>query len=145
MWNFSTLTLATDYRHFVAARAFQGLGYGFFFVPTSIIACLQLRPDQNNRASSLTNFFRNWGGSFGIALITTVAERRHQFHGTNVGSAISDTSQQFAARTHALTDYLVSKGFTCPDAALAAQAGLFQQLEHQVSFLAFMDCFRILA
>jgi hypothetical protein len=44
----------------------------------------------------------NWGGSFGIALITTVAECHQQFHQTNVGSAITATSQQFAARTHAL-------------------------------------------
>ena len=145
MWHYSTFTPATDYRHFVLARAFQGVGYGFFFVPISIIAYSQLRPDQNNRASSLTNFFRNWGGSFGIALMTTIAERRQQLHQTNVGSVISDSSQQFAARSHALADYLVSKGFTGPDAALAAQGGIFQQLQHQVSLLAFMDCFRILA
>ena len=145
MWHYSTLTPATDYRHFVLARAFQGLGYGFFFVPVSIISYSQLRPDQNNRASSLTNFFRNWGGSFGIALITTVSERRQQFHQTNIGSAISGTSQQLAARTQSLADYLVSKGFTGPDAAVAAQDGIFQQLQHQVSLLAFLDCFRILA
>ena len=42
-------------------------------------------------------------------------------------------------------DYLVRKGFTGPDAALVAQGGLFQQLQNQVSLLAFMDCFRILA
>jgi DHA2 family multidrug resistance protein len=94
--------LATDYRHYVLARAFQGLGYGFFFVSANIIAYSQLRPHQNNRASSLTNFFRNWGGSFGIALMTTVAERRQQFHQTNVGAAISATSQQFAERTRVL-------------------------------------------
>jgi DHA2 family multidrug resistance protein len=110
-----------------------------------MIAYSQLRPDQNNRASSLTNFFRNWGGSFGIALIMTVAERRQQFHQTNVGSAIGTTSQQVAESTHALADYLVSKGFTGPDADLAAQGRLFQQLQHQASLLAFVDCFRILA
>ncbi|HTP34433.1 MAG TPA: DHA2 family efflux MFS transporter permease subunit [Candidatus Acidoferrales bacterium] len=145
MWHYSTFTPATDYRHYVLGRAFQGLGYGFFFVSANIIAYSQLRPDQNNRASSLTNFFRNWGGSFGIALITTVAERRRQVHQANVGSSIAATSQQFAARAHALADYLVGKGFTGPDAAVAAQGGIFQQLQHQVSLLAFMDCFRVLA
>jgi len=111
----------------------------------SIIAYSQLTPDQNNRASSLTNFFRNWGGSFGIAMITTVADRRHEFHQTNVGSSIAATSGQFAERTQALADYLVGKGLTGPDAAAAAQGGIFQQLQHQVSLLAFMDCFRIIA
>jgi DHA2 family multidrug resistance protein len=145
MWHFSTFNLATDYRHFALARVFQGLGYGFFFVPVNIIAYSQLRPDQNNRASSLTNFFRNWGGSFGIALMTTVADRRHEFHQTNVGSAVASTSRQLAERVNALTSYLIAKGFTGPDAAAAAQGGLFQQLQRQVSLLAFMDCFRILA
>jgi DHA2 family multidrug resistance protein len=145
MWHYSTFTLATDYWHYALARIYQGLGYGFFFVPVSIIAYSQLTPDQNNRASSLTNFFRNWGGSFGIAMITTVADRRHEFHQTNVGSSIAATSGQFAERTQALADYLVGKGLTGPDAAAAAQGGIFQQLQHQVSLLAFMDCFRIIA
>lgn len=145
MWHFSTFSLATDYRHFALARAFQGLGYGFFFVPVNIIAYSQLRPDQNNRASSLTNFFRNWGGSFGIALITTAAERRSEFHQTNVGAAIGATSQQLAERANALTSYLISKGLTGPDASVAAQGSILQQLQHQVSLLAFMDCFRIIA
>ena len=145
MWYYSTFTLATDYRHYALARIFQGLGYGFFFVPLNIIAYSQLRPDQNNRASSLTNFFRNWGGSFGIALVTTVAERRQEFHQANIGSALADGSRQFAERARDLAQYLVGRGFTGPDAAAAAQAGVYQQLQHQVSLLAFMDCFRVIA
>jgi len=131
LWNYSTFTLATDYRHYALARAFQGLGYGFMFVSLNLIAYSHLRPEQNNRASSLTNFFRNWDGSFGIALVTTVAERRQQFHQTNVGATATASSQQFAERTHALAGYLVSKGFTGPDAALAAQGSALQQLQHQ--------------
>ena len=42
--------------------------------------------------------------SLGIAPITTVSERRQQFHQTNVGSAIATSSQQFAVRTQALAD-----------------------------------------
>jgi len=74
-----------------------------------------------------------------------VAKRRQQFHQTNVGATATASSQQFAERTHALAGYLVSKGFTGPDAALAAQGSVLKQLQHQVSLLAFMDCFRILA
>jgi DHA2 family multidrug resistance protein len=145
IWHYSTFTLATDYSHYAMARVYQGLGYGFFFVPVNIIAYSQLKPEQNNRASSLTNFFRNWGGSFGIALITTVSDRRHEFHQTNIGSAVTAGSQQLAEQTRNLTQYLVSKGFTGPDAAAAAQGNLYGQLQHQVNLLAFMDCFRIIA
>ncbi|HWB85677.1 MAG TPA: DHA2 family efflux MFS transporter permease subunit [Bryobacteraceae bacterium] len=145
MWNYSTFNLATDYRHYALARAYQGLGYGFFFVPVSMVAYSHLRPDQNNKASSLTNFFRNWGGSFGIAFITTAAQRRHEFHQTNLGAALGTTSQQLSERANALSHYLVQKGFTGPDAAAAAPAYIYQQFQHQVSLVAFMDCFRVIA
>jgi DHA2 family multidrug resistance protein len=145
MWYYSTFTLATDYSHYALARALQGLGYGFFFVPVNVLAYSQLRPDQNNRASSLTNLFRNWGGSFGIAFITTAAQRRDQFHQTNLGASIGATSQQLANRVHELTNYLVTKGFSGPDAAIAANGYLYQQLQHQVSLMSFMDCFRVIA
>ena len=145
MWHYSTFTLATDYRHYVLARALQGLGYGFFFVPVNVLAYSQLRPDQNNRASSLTNLFRNWGGSFGIAFITTAAERRHEFHQANLSAAIGSTSQQLSQQAGALANYLVQRGFTGADAGPAAQGYFYQQLQHQVSLLAFMDCFRVIA
>ena len=73
------------------------------------------------------------------------AERRHQFHQTNLGSAIGSTSQQLAGRFSELTNYLVTKGFSGPDAAAAAQGYLYHQLQHQVSLLSFMDCFRVIA
>jgi DHA2 family multidrug resistance protein len=145
MWYYSTFTLATDYSHYALARGLQGLGYGFFFVPASVLAYSQLRPDENNKASSLTNLFRNWGGSFGIAFITTAAERRHQFHQANLGSAIGATSQQLADRVTGLTNYLVTKGFSGPDAGTAAREYLHQQFQHQVSLLSFMDCFRVIS
>src|SRR6201981_3484141 len=114
MWYYSTFTLATDYRHYALARAYQGLGYGFFFVPVNVLAYSQLRPDQNNRASSLTNLFRNWGGSVGIAFMTTITERREQFHQSNLGSGLAASSQQLNSRLTELKKYLVSTGFSGP-------------------------------
>ncbi|HEY3739374.1 MAG TPA: DHA2 family efflux MFS transporter permease subunit [Bryobacteraceae bacterium] len=145
MWYYSSFNLATNYNHYALARIIQGVGYGFFFVPVNVIAYSQLSPDQNNKASSLTNLFRNWGGSFGIAFITTAAERRRDFHQTNIGGAVVSTSQQFTERIHSLTEYFIGKGFTGPDAANAAQGYLYHLLGRQVSLLAFMDCFRVIA
>ncbi|RRA49321.1 DHA2 family efflux MFS transporter permease subunit [Acidipila sp. EB88] len=142
--HYSRFTLQTDYSHYAWARALQGLGYAFFFVPLSVIAYSQLSPAQNNKASSLTNFFRNWGGSFGIALITTVSERRQSFHQARVGNnlpassgMLQDTIQQTAA-------YLQTHGFSHTDALTAAYARVNQQLHDQTLMLAFMDCFVIL-
>ncbi|HLJ90020.1 MAG TPA: DHA2 family efflux MFS transporter permease subunit [Candidatus Angelobacter sp.] len=145
MWYYSTFTLSTDYNHYALARVLQGLGYGFFFVPVNVLAYSQLRPDQNNRASSLTNLFRNWGGSFGIAFVTTMAERRRQFHQHSLEAAIGQTLTQIGGRIEGVANYLVSKGFSYADASTAAPGYFYRQLERQVSLLSFMDIFRAFA
>jgi DHA2 family multidrug resistance protein len=142
--HYSHFTLATDYSHYAWARALQGLGYAFFFVPLSIITYSQLRPDQNNRASSMTNFFRNWGGSFGIAFITTMTERRQNFHQNRVGSNLTVPLDKLHSAIQQTALYLQSHGFSPADAMRAASARYYQQLTAQTQLLAFMDCFHVI-
>src|SRR6201996_259222 len=144
MFVYSSMNLDTNGGHYLAIRALQGLGYGFFLVPASIIAYSQLRPDQNNKASSLTNLFRNWGGSFGIAFITTASERRANFHQMNLGSHLASSSQSLQQNSAGMVDYLMQHGFTSVDAGGASLGVVYQQLLHQSVFLAFMDCFRVI-
>jgi len=142
--HYSHFNLQTDYAHYAWARALQGLGYAFFFVPLTVVTYSQLRPDQNNKASSLTNFFRNWGGSFGIALITTMSERRQTLHQSRVGDTMVGSSgvvQQAIAQT---TAYLQVHGFSHVDAIRAATARVYEQLGAQTRLLGFMDCFFVL-
>jgi DHA2 family multidrug resistance protein len=139
--HYSRFTLQTDYAHYAWARALQGLGYAFFFVPLTMLAYSELKPDQNNRASSLTNFFRNWGGSFGIAFATTLAERRENLHQSNVGSWLNGSSFALQNAVQSTTAYLQTHGFSHADAAAAAYARIYGQLQAQSQLLAFMDCF----
>jgi DHA2 family multidrug resistance protein len=142
--HYSHFNLQTDYRHYALARALQGLGYAFFFVPLTVIAYSQLSPAQNNKASSLTNFFRNWGGSFGIALITTVSERRQNFHQARTGNNLAPSSTALQDNIHSTTAYLQAHGFSHADAVTAAYGRLYEQLHNQTLLLAFMDCFFII-
>jgi DHA2 family multidrug resistance protein len=142
--HYSHFNLDTDYKHYALARALQGLGYGFFFVPLSVIAYSQLSPAQNNKASSLTNFFRNWGGSFGIAFITTMSERRQNFHQERVGSNIAASNSSLQENIHQTAAYLQAHGFSPADAVTAAYGRVYDQLHAQTQLLAFMDCFHII-
>ncbi|HEY1985815.1 MAG TPA: DHA2 family efflux MFS transporter permease subunit [Terracidiphilus sp.] len=142
--HYSHFTLETDYAHYAWARALQGLGYAFFFVPLSVIAYSQLKPGENNKASSLTNFFRNWGGSFGIAFINTVAERRQNFHQSTVGGNLSPSAPALQEQVRQLAAYLQSHGFAAADAVSAAYARAYSQLHAQTQMLAFMDCFHVI-
>jgi MFS transporter, DHA2 family, multidrug resistance protein len=144
-FHYSHLTLDSDYNHYALARALQGLGYAFFFVPLTMLAYSNLRPDQNNRASSMTNFFRNWGGSFGIALTTTMADRREDFHQSVTGANLTASTGVLQQRASFTASFLETRGYSHPDAMHAAYARVYAQFQAQVRFLAFMDCFHILA
>jgi len=142
--HFGRMTLQADYSHYAWARAYQGLGYAFFFVPLTVIAYSQLTPAQNNKASSLTNFFRNWGGSFGIALATTVSERRQNFHQTALGGTIAGSSSWLQTNVQQVSAYLQAHGYSAADASKLAYARFYAQLEAQTRFLGFMDCFWVI-
>jgi DHA2 family multidrug resistance protein len=142
--HYSHFNLDTDYNHYALARALQGLGYAFFFVPLSVISYSQLRPDQNNKASSLTNFFRNWGGSFGIAFITTLSERRQDFHQSRVGGNLPPSSPFLQQAVQQTAAFLEAHGFSHADALNASYSHYYDQLQSQTKLLAFMDCFHII-
>jgi DHA2 family multidrug resistance protein len=144
MYYYSSFNLATNYGHYAMARVFQGIAYAFFFVPLNVVAYSELRPDQNNRASSLTNLFRNWGGSFGIAFITTASERRFDYHQSILSASVPRTSLLLDQRVQAITSFLARRGISAADAHAAAIANIYRQLGAQAHFLGFMDCFRVM-
>src|SRR5271170_6234549 len=145
MFFYSSFTLQTDYFHYALARAMQGFGYAFLFVPVSVLAYSYLPPGKNNKGSSLTNLARNWGGSFGVAFITTVHERRTDLHSDRLSRTADLASPLFHSRIDTLTRTFEHLGFSHVDAGQHAQGMLYNQLNAQASLLGFMDCFRAMA
>src|SRR5271167_2126108 len=144
MWYFASFTLATDYRHEALARVLQGLGIATLFVPVSQLAYSNLAKNKNNKASSLTNLFRNQGGSFGIAFVTTLLARRSQYHQSVLVAHTTPFDENYRNLLGTLTGYFSTHGFSHPDAVVHAQAQAFNLLERQATFLAFNDCFTAL-
>src|SRR2546425_10346058 len=96
MWQYASIDLGTDYKHVALARAIQGLGIAPLFVPVSQLAYSYLPKNKNNKASSLTNLFRNQGGSFGIAFVTTVLARRAQYHQSVLVTHVTNFDRTFS-------------------------------------------------
>jgi DHA2 family multidrug resistance protein len=144
MWYFASFTLATDYAHEAWARALQGLGIATLFVPVSQLAYSNLPKSKNNKASSLTNLFRNQGGSFGIAFVTTLLARRSQFHQSILVAHSTPLDERYRQLLNNLTAYFSTHGFSHADAVVHAQAQAFNLLQRQATFLAFTDCFTAL-
>ncbi len=146
MWNFASFNLRTDYHHFALARALQGLRHrAVMFVPVSQLAYSYLPKNKNNKASSLTNLFRNQGGSFGIAFVTTMLERRSQYHQSVLAEHANPVYSAYREKFAAITRYYQSHGFSPTDAVIHAKAQIAQLVGQQAAFFGFMDCFRLLA
>ena len=144
MWRYASIDLGTDYKHVALIRALQGLGIAPLFVPVSQLAYSFLPKNKNNKASSLTNLFRNQGGSVGIAFVTTVLARRTQYHRSVLVAHATPFDQRFRETLATLSRYFVAHGFTAPDAALHAQAQLARIIQQQASLLGSLDCFWLL-
>lgn len=144
MWHYASIDLGTDYRHVAIARAIQGLGIAPLFVPVSQLAYSFLPKNKNNKASSLTNLFRNQGGSVGIAFVTTVLARRTQYHQSVLVAHATPFQQRYQEKLGSLSRYFLTHGYTVPDAALHAKAELARIIQQQAAFLGFLDCFWLL-
>ncbi|MGZ6211344.1 MAG: DHA2 family efflux MFS transporter permease subunit [Candidatus Binataceae bacterium] len=141
---YSGMTTKTDYFHFTLARCFQGFGYAFMFVPVSQLAYSYLPKNKNNKGSSLTNLCRNWGGSFGIAFVTTMLERRTQFHQSVLVSNLTSADGTVRQFVNTSSHFLVTRGASTPDAIHKAYGLVGSMTTQQATMLAFMDCFHLL-
>jgi DHA2 family multidrug resistance protein len=144
MWWYSTLDLDVSFGQIVAPRLLLGVGLSFLFVPISSVAYSRLPKEKNNKASSLTNLFRNLGGSFGISFVTTMLARRGQFHQNVLSEHINNSDPIALDHLHQLVRTLESAGLSAQAATMKAQALTGQLLDQQVSILSFLDSFWLL-
>lgn len=144
MWRYASIDLGADYKHIALMRALQGLGIAPLFVPVSQLAYSFLPKDKNNKASSLTNLFRNQGASVGIAFVTTLLARRTQYHQSVLVAHTTPLQRPYLERLDAIAQRMMTHGFTSADAALHAKAELARIVQQQAAFLSFLDCFWVL-
>jgi len=144
MWYYASFDLGTDYKHEAFARVIQGLGIAPLFIPVSQLAYSFLPKDKNNKASSLTNLFRNQGASFGIAFATTVVARRTQYHRSVLVAHATPLNASYQAVLTKLSTYFARHGYSAADAATHAHAQFGRILDQQASFMASLDCFWLL-
>ena len=82
------------------ARIIQGTGLAFLFVPINTVAYSYLPPEKNNAASGLINLARNVGGSVGISFVTTMLDRRTQFHRAQLSAHLNPANPRVQQMLH---------------------------------------------
>jgi MFS transporter, DHA2 family, multidrug resistance protein len=140
----NTFNLAMDFHTAVMARIYQAAGLAFLFVPINTIAYAYLPREKNNAASGLMNLARNIGGSVGISVVTTMLDRRAQFHQARLAGHFSAASPEFQQRLRGIAGAIAARGFSPADAAHKAYGLLQGSLFRQANMLAYIDNFYLL-
>jgi DHA2 family multidrug resistance protein len=120
-------------------------GMAFLWVPINVMAFYFVPKEKTNNATGLINLARNIGGSMGISLVTTMLDRRAQFHQNRLVGHLLPGNPIYQAALHHLTNLFTARGLNGAHATIEAQSLLYHQLQRQSMMLSFVDNFRLMA
>jgi MFS transporter, DHA2 family, multidrug resistance protein len=120
-------------------------GTAFLFVPINVMAFYFVPPGKMNNASGLINLARNIGASTGISFVTTMLDRRAQFHQDVLSSNLNGGSPFYQRALLQITREMVARGMDAAHAAMQAHATIYLQLQRQAMMLSFVDNFWIMS
>jgi DHA2 family multidrug resistance protein len=141
LFHMTNFDLDVDFHTMVMARVFQAVGMAFLFVPINTAAYAFLPREKNNAASGLMNLARNVGGSVGISVVTTLLDRRTQFHLNSLASNLSLTNPALQKMIQGATSAMTAAGASANDATQRAYALVQGTVARQATMLAYIDCF----
>ncbi|HET6763290.1 MAG TPA: DHA2 family efflux MFS transporter permease subunit [Longimicrobiaceae bacterium] len=115
----------------------RGLGLGLMFVPLTTITLAALPPQELAQGAGLYNFFRQLGGSFGIAGIATLLTRYTGQFKAILAEHLVVTDPGALARMDALTRGMIARGADAGTAHRRAMALMDGGLSVQASVIAY--------
>lgn len=139
----SDYNLQADFFAIALPRLVQGLGLGMFFVPLAAATYVNIPVEKMGNASGVFNLLRNLGGSFGVAVSTTILDRRAQFHQTFLSENITPFNPAFRHAYRQATGFLQMNHM--PAASKGGLAFVYGEVLRQANMLSFNDTFFVLA
>ena len=115
--------------------------YGLAF---SLAAFAFVPREKTNMGTGIINLARNVGASVGIAFVTTMLERRTQFHTARLTERANELSAAYHNMLNGIELRLVSAGSTMAHAGSQAHAMVYGNIGRQAAMLAFLDDFKML-
>ncbi len=140
---FSRMTLEVSLAYLVWVGILQGCGMGFLFVPLTTTTMDPIPLPEMGFATSIYSLTRNIGGSIGIALATTLIERRGQFHQNILGMHITSATQGVQQFLTGAQSLLAQRGVNPANAGHLATGLLYRTLQQQATYASYMDIFRV--
>jgi MFS transporter, DHA2 family, multidrug resistance protein len=145
LYMMTSLTLGMDYWALALPRFIQGFAVGFIFVPMSTLTLATVRRDKLVNATALYSMMRNFGGSVGIAVVTTLLAQRSQYHQATLVGHVNAWDLETRERLAQWASHFVSTGSDSYTAERRAVAMIYRETVAQAQLLAYGDDFFLLA
>src|SRR5579859_5276726 len=123
-WMLSSATLESGTGDFFWPLIVRGVGMAILFVPLTTLAISDLKGPEIGQGTGLNNMMRQLGGSFGIAIMTTIIHIRM---GTNRNILLENVHQfnpAFNDRYSNMVQNFISKGFPLTQAQQMANQAI---------------------
>jgi len=144
MFYMAGFNLQIDFRVAVIARAIQGAGLAFLFVPINVAAFYYVPKERTGEGTAIVNLVRNIGGSSGIAFVTTLLARRMQSHQSLLVQHLTPLNPIYEQAVSGIQAALTFRGVNPSQAATQAVGIIQGMLVRQATMQAYTDAFRIL-
>jgi len=144
LWLMSGFNLQADFSSIAMPRFIQGFGLGLFFVPLAASTYVNVPKEEMGNASGIFNLLRNLGGSFGVAVASTLLSQRSQLHQSFLVEKINAYNPNLQDYAERLLHLLPGRGSSVADSPLLL-AGIYREVLRQANMLAFNDIFWLFA
>ena len=141
LWMHNIMTPDTGTEHMFWPLVVRGFGLGLLFVPITTLALSTLKGKDIGEGAAFTGMMRQLGGSFGIAIITTMISRLNQQHRIDLIPNLNAVNENVQQRIQSLKGLFVSKGFSANEALQRAYQSLEGGISRQTTVLSYMDIF----
>jgi DHA2 family multidrug resistance protein len=113
------------------------------FVPLTTVTLAELSPQELAQGTGLYNFFRQLGGSFGIAVMATLLTRYSTQIRAVMGDHVSATDPSALARVDMLKHAMMARGADAWTAQQRAMTILDSQLNAQASVISYSKIYML--
>jgi MFS transporter, DHA2 family, multidrug resistance protein len=144
-WQLSQITSVSGAGDFFWPLIARGVGLGMMFVPLTTITLAQLTGSELGQGVGLYSFFRQLGGSFGIAGIATLVVRYSTQYRAVLGDHVTVSDPAVLSRVEGMTRAMMAHGADPWTARQRALTLLDHQMLGQASVLAYSRIYMLAA
>lgn len=139
----SQSTLESGEDDFFIPLILRGVAMSLCFVPLTSLALSSLQGKDIAQGTGINNMMRQLGGSFGIAIITTMINHRVAFHRNHLIENISNYNPVSVERFQIMWRGFMSQGWDSITAQDMVQKSMDGLVTRQSYLLAYMDGFHV--